>query len=202
MSRTVFQLRASTADPAARVINNLPGRFPVEDWHVHYWAAGAGGELNDRHCVIQLPLGGGAPLPEVAIGADGIVKRVRRWGVTVASRLFEELGFDPAQYLTHDRALYRSDDEELVDVVMRAANFDLPGDFVLSSDEHPFLLFDPSGLLKGSYTKGHSYLGALTFFVSKGSNTATFNTMRHMDRELYDRAVQTMLGELRKPQQP
>ncbi|MBI5876300.1 MAG: hypothetical protein HZB53_01510 [Chloroflexi bacterium] len=198
MPRTVHHLRASTADPAARVINNLPGRFPTEDWHTHYWDASATGELRDRHCVIQLPRGSGAPLPEVAIGADGVIKRVRRWGVTISSRLFDGVEFDPQAYLTHDSARYRGDDEELVDVVMRAANFDLPGDFVLSSDEHPFLLFDPSGLLKGSYTKGHAYLGALAFFVSGGTNTATFNTMRHLDRELYDRAVQTMLAELRK----
>lgn len=199
MPRTIHQLRPSAADPDARVINNLPGRFATEDWHAHYWDVSTAGELRDRHCVIQLPDGSGRLLPEVAIGADGVVKRVRRWGVTISSALFESIGFDPPAYLTHDAAHYPGgDDEEIVDVVMRAANFDLPSQFVISSDEHPFLLFDPSGVLKGSYTKGHSYLGALAFYVSGGTNIATFNTMRHMDRDLYERAVQTLLAELRK----
>ena len=199
MARKPFILRASTADPNARVVNNLPGRYATEDWHAYYWDVNAAGELRDRHCVIQLPLGSGAPLSQVVIGEPGIVLKVRRWGVTISSQLFETMGFDPLACLTHDSERYPGgDDEEIVDVVMRVANFDLPGEFIIASDEHPFLLFDPSGVLKGSFNKGHSYLGALAFFVTKGGNTATFNTMRHFDRGLYDRAVETMLRELRK----
>lgn len=192
-------LRRSLAAPDAKVINNLPGRYPIEDWHAYYWDVSAAGDLRDRHCIIQLPQGSGANLREVLIGEQGIVMKVRRWGVTISSSLFESVEFDPQEYLTHDAALYPGgDDEEIVAVVMRAANFDLPSEFVIASDEHPFLLFDPSGDLKGSYVKGHSYLGALAYYVSKGSNTATFNTMRHLDRDLYERAVESMLRELRK----
>lgn len=199
MPRTPFFLRPSTAASDARVINNLPGRFPTEDWHAHYWDVSAAGDLRDRHCVIQLPRGSGRLMPEVRIGDAGVVKKVRRWGVTISSALFELSGFDPQAYLTHDAAQYPGgDDEEVIDVVMRAANFDLPGEFIIASDEHPFLLFDPSGALKGSFARGHSYLGALAFYVTGGSNTATFNTMRHLDRDLYERAVRTMLAELRK----
>ena len=198
MARKPFELRASSAAPDARVINNLPGRYATEDWHSYYWDAGPSGDLRDRHCVIQLPLDSGAHLPAVAIGEPGVVLKVRRWGVTISSSLFETVAFDPQAYLTHDAAQYPGgDDEEVVDIVMRAANFDLPGEFIIASDEHPFLLFDPSGALKGSHVKGHSYLGALAYYVTKGSNTATFNTMRLLDRDLYDRAVQTMLRELR-----
>ena len=43
MARKPFILRASTADPDARVINNLPGRYPTEDWHAYYWDVNAAG---------------------------------------------------------------------------------------------------------------------------------------------------------------
>ncbi len=198
MPRKPLPLRRSSAAENAKAINNLPGRYPTEDWMAHYWDVNATGELDDRHVVIQLPRGSGANLREVNIGEQGIIMKVRRWGVTISSSLFEMVDFDPTEYLTHDAERYPSgDDAEIVDVVMRAANFDLPSEFVISSDEHPFLLFDPSGELKGSYVKGHSYLGALAYYASKGKTTATFNTMRHLDRALYDRAVETMLKELR-----
>ncbi|MBI1802771.1 MAG: hypothetical protein HY259_06030 [Chloroflexi bacterium] len=197
MPRQPITLRPSAADPDARVINNLPGRFSTEDWRVYYWDTAASGELRDRHCIIQLPLGSAAHAPPITIGEPGMVLKVRRWGVTISSGLFELIGFDPQAYLTHDAQAYPGgDDEEIVDVVMRAVNFDLPSEFVIASDEHPFLLFDPAGELKGSYTKGHSYLGALAYHVSKGRTTATFNTMRHFDRELYDRAVNSLLRAL------
>ncbi len=199
MPRKPFALRASSAAPDAQIINNLPGRYPTEDWHAYYWDVNAGGELRDRHCIIQLPADSGTRQPMVSIGDAGVVLKVRRWGVTISSALFETVAFDPLDYLTHDAASYPGgDDEEIVDVVMRAANFDLPGEFIIASDEHPFLLFDPSGELKGSHSKSHSYLGALAYYVTKGGNTATFNTMRHFDRALYERAVETMLRELRK----
>jgi hypothetical protein len=192
-------LRPSTAPPDAQAVNNLPGRFPTEEWRAHYWDVSAAGVLRDRHCVIELPRGAGRAQPVVQIGEDGVVKKVRRWGVTISSALFDGVGFDALAHLTHDAGQFPGgDDEEVVDVVMRAANFDLPGEFIIASDEHPFLLFDPSGALKGSYTKAHAYLGALAYFVTGGSNTATFNTMRHLDRSLYDRAVESMLKELRK----
>ncbi len=199
MARKPWPLRRSSAARDAKIINNLPGRYATEDWVAHYWDVDATGELTPRHVVIQLPIGSGANLREVKIGEQGIILKVRRWGVTISSNLFEMIAFDPQEYLTHDAERYRGgDDEEIVDVVMRAANFDLPSEFVIASDEHPFLLFDPSGELKGSFVKGHSYLGALAYYASKGTTTATFNTMRHLDRALYDRAVETMLKELRK----
>ena len=194
-----FPLRRSSAAADAKVVNNLPGRYPTEDWVAHYWNVSETGELSSRHVVVQLPIGSGANLREVAIGEQGIIMKVRRWGLTISSSLFDMIDFDPQEYLTHDAARYPGgDDQEIVDVVMRAANFDLPSQFVISSDEHPFLLFDPSGELKGSFVKGHSYLGALAYYASNGNTTATFNSMRRLDRALYDRAVETMLRELRK----
>src|SRR5712692_10809587 len=138
MPRKPFALRASSAAPDARIINNLPGRYPTEDWHAYYWDVSASGELRDRHCIVQLPLSSGANLREVIIGEPGIVLKVRRWGVTISSSLFETVAFDPTEYLTHDLARYPGgDDEEIVDVVMRAANFDLPSEITIASDEHP-----------------------------------------------------------------
>src|SRR5574337_158746 len=137
MPRSTYTLRRSSASPDAQVINNLPGRFATEEWHAHYWDVSTEGVLRDRHCVIELPRGAGRVLPAVAIGSDGVIKKVRRWGVTISSRLFEGIAFDAQAHLTHDAAQYPGgDDEEVVDVVMRAANFDLPGEFIIASDEH------------------------------------------------------------------
>ena len=199
MPRTIFPIRLSTAPRDASVINNLPGRYVTENWRAHYWDVSADGELHGRHCELQLPLGGDAIYPPVQIGELGIIKKVRPAGVTLASHFFEALAFDPLAYLTHDVTRYpRGDDDEIVAVVLSAANFDLPAEFIIASDEHPFLLFAPSGELKGSFINGHSYLGALAYYVTHGRNTAPMNTMRELDRGLYERAVETMLEELRK----
>jgi hypothetical protein len=199
MPRKSFPIRLSAAPRDASLINNLPGRYETENWRAHYWDVRADGELHHRHCELQLPRGGDAIYPRIQIGELGIIKKVRPWGVTLAAHFFEALAFDPLAYLTHDTARYpRGDDDEIVDVVLRAANFDLPAEFIIASDEHPFLLFGPSGELKGSYLNGHSYLGALAYYVTQGRNTAPMNTMRELDRDLYERAVKSMLGELRK----
>jgi hypothetical protein len=199
MPRTIFPIRLSTAPRDANVVNNLPGRYATEHWRAHYWDVSAQGELLYRHCELQLPASDAAAFPTVPIGKEGIIKKVRPWGVTLDSRFFETVDFDPLAYLTHDATQYpRGDDAELLDVVLRAANFDLPAEFIVASNEHPFLLFAPSGELKGSFIHGHSYLGALAYYVTNGRNTAPMNTMRELDRNLYERAVETMLGELRR----
>jgi len=106
MPRKPAYLRPSTAEPDAKVVNNLPGRYPTEDWRAHYWDVSPDGELRPRHCAIQLPQHSGAKSPAVVIGEDGVVKKVRRWGVTISSKLFGTVDFDPQAYLTHDQSLY------------------------------------------------------------------------------------------------
>lgn len=199
MPRTIFPIRLSSAARNANSINNLPGRYATENWRAHYWDVSAAGTLQHRHCELQLPRGGDAIYPPVQIGELGVIKKVRPAGVTLAAHFFEALAFDPLAYLTHDATHYpNGDDDEIVNVVLNAANFDLPAVFIIASNEHPFLLFAPSGDLKGSFVHGHSYLGALAYYVTRGQNTAPMNTMRDLNRDLYERAVETMLEELRK----
>jgi hypothetical protein len=65
--------------------------------------------------------------------------------------------------------------------------FDLPGYFVIAGPDHPFLLYDPAGVLKGSYAAWRTYLGALSYMV--GELDASFVELWQEDDALYRQAL-------------
>jgi hypothetical protein len=93
---------------------------------------------------------------------------VRRWGFALQPSALARAGFDPSPRLA------RGDDAEVLGAFLQAAAFDLPGDFVIASPEHPFRLVAPDGMLRGSFTQWRTYLGALSFYVSGGQVDASF----------------------------
>ncbi|KPL22636.1 MAG: hypothetical protein AMJ93_06750 [Anaerolineae bacterium SM23_84] len=194
-------MRPSAAEDDGQPINNLPGLYPTEDWGVHYWNVDAQGALCSRQAVIQLPLGYANACPEVEIGQRGCVHHVRRWGVQCYTRILQDIGFSPASYVGHDRQRFPGgDDDEMIAILIQATHFDLPAHFVIASEEHPLLLFDPWGVLKGSYTRWHTYLGALAFMVSAGKRNAFFGRLHAENRSLYDEALTYLLQALRDSQ--
>jgi len=201
-------MRLSTAQDDGRPINNLPGLYPTEDWVVHYWDVEAQGRLRSRQATIQLPLGYADACRPVSIGERGCVYHVRRWGVQCYTRILQDVGFDPTQYLSLDSCLadggaepqaerlLPAADGELIAILLRATHFDLPGYFIIASDQHPLLLFAPDGTLKGSHTSWHSYLGALVYLVSKGQVNRRFGRLYAADRALHDQVLQYLLQAL------
>jgi hypothetical protein len=191
-------MRRSTAPPDAEVINNCPGLYPTEDWRAYYWVVTEKGDLMDRRVTIQLPLGYTDVCPKVEIGQDGCIYRVRRWGVVCYASLLEEMGFDPGSLLTHDQERFPGGEgQEILRIMIQATHFDLPGYFIIASWQHPFLFFDPEGKLKGSYTRGHTYLGALAWLASEGKVNADFELMRITEPEMYEDSVNFALTVLR-----
>jgi len=192
-------MRLSTAKDDGRPINNLPGLYPTEDWVVHYWDVEPRGELRSRQAVMQLPYGYANACPEVRIGESGCVHSVRRWGVQCYTRILQDIGFDPFSYLSHDSERFPGgDDEEIISILIHATHFDLPAYFVIASEQHPLLLFDPQGILKGSYTHWHSYLGALAYIVSQGKVNRYFSRLYAENRPLYDEALTYLLQALQQ----
>ena len=186
-------MRASAAKDDGQPINNLPGLYPTEDWDVYYWDVQPLGELRSRQAVIQLPLGYAEVCPSVEIGQPGCVHRVRRWGVQLYTRILQDMGFDPARYLSQG-----GDEGEMISILIHATHFDLPAHFVIASEKHPLLLFDPQGLLKGSYTRWHTQLGALAFLVTEGTVDGTFGRMQEENPSLYEEALSYMLQAARR----
>jgi hypothetical protein len=194
-------MRPSTARDDGRPINNLPGLYPTEDWVVHYWDVQSRGDLQSRQAVIQLPLGYADACPAVRIGDRGCVHNVRRWGLQCYTRILQNAGFDPTLYLGHDEtSVPASGDTGIISILIRATHFDLPAHFVIASDEHPLLLFDPQGILKGSCTHWYTYLGALAYIVSRGSVNSRFGRLRAENGALYDEAMAYLLEALRQSQ--
>jgi hypothetical protein len=199
MSISGNALRPSSALPDARVINNFPALYPTEDWQARYWVVTDSGELQAREVTIQLPRGYAAASPEVTVGYNGCIYQVRRWGVACYPSLLEDMGFDPFPLLTHDRERYPGgDDQEALHIMIHATHFDLPGGFIIASREHPFLLFDPQGLLKGSYTRWRSYLGVLAYLVTDGAVNAAFLHLQEEGGPLYSQAVGYLLQALQQ----
>jgi len=188
-------LRRSSAPPDVRVVNNFPGRYPTEDWQVSYWFVTEDGQLAHNRVILQLPAGYASVCSPIAPGQDGCVYRVRRWGVACRTSLLEAMGFDPA-VLVSSRPGQEATDQELLRAMFLVTWFDLPGYFIIASDEHPLLLFDPEDYLKGSYTRWRTYLGALAFLVSGGKVNADFIRLYREFPASYDEAVEILLDTL------
>jgi len=80
----------------------------------------------------------------------------------------ETAGFDPRPLLT------TGDDSDVLRTWLRVAAFELPGEFIIASPEHPFRLVAPDGTLRGSSTQWCTYLGALAYFASGGQVAGGF----------------------------
>lgn len=179
--------RRSTASPGATVFNNLAGRYPVENWRVQYWDVTEAGALVRRQVAIQLPLGFSRVSPPVTSGQPGCIYAVRRWGLACRTSLLEEIPFDPAVYLSPEAT-----DEEILHLMYGATWFDLPGYFIIASDEHPFYLYDPAGVLKGAYVDWCTYLGALTYLYTDGDVRGNFLRVFRESPSLYRLALAEM----------
>jgi hypothetical protein len=190
------QLRESSASAEQLVADNLPDLFPVEEWRAFYWTMNADGRVVDAHSILHLPQGVAAVTRPIQIGENGVIEHVRRWGVTLRGGILEEVGFDPTPFLTHDRALFPTDDAEALSLVTKVTHFDLPGFFILASEEHPFLLFDPSGDLKGSDTHWYTHAGALAFLVTDGRLATSFGLTWEKDKVLYQKVMRVLNQEM------
>jgi hypothetical protein len=86
----------------------------------------------------------------------------------------------------------------LIAILIQATHFDLPATFVIASVDHPLLLFDPKGLLKGSGTAWYTHLGAAAYLLSDGRVTETFRLVYAECASLYERALAYALKGLRR----
>jgi hypothetical protein len=178
--------RSSLAAPDLKVANNLPGRYPVEDWRAYYWAVGdTCGSPRERYITVQLPRGFADVCPRVAWGEQGCIYLVRRWGLACMPSLLEQTNFDPASVVHAD-----APPTEYVRAYFEATHFDLPGGFVIADPDYPLHLFDPAGDLKGSCIRGISHLGALVWLTTRGRVAADFQRMRREMPGFYRRAVE------------
>ena len=106
--------------------------------------------------------------------------------------LLEEIEFDPEVLSTPDHELPSGEGTEMLRMMIQVTHFDLPGHFIIASWEHPFSLFDPEGILKGSYTTWCTYLGALACLVSGGKVSTDFELLEVANRQLYEEAVRLL----------
>lgn len=196
--RSGNQLRESSARADEIVAENLPNLFPVEEWHAFYWTMSPEGRLEEGRALLRLPSGVGDVTNEVQIGQQGVIENVRRWGVALRGGILEAIGFDPTPFFSRDRSRFLTDDAEALHLITYLTHFDLPGYFVIASEEHPFLLFDPSGSLKGSYTKWYTFAGALAYLVSDGQLQTSFGLTWQKDRNLYQKVMKALYEELEK----
>jgi hypothetical protein len=141
--------------------------------------------------------------PAIWIGERGCVHQVRRWGVQCYTRILQDIGFDPTRYLSPDSERFPGGaDGALITILLQATHFDLPGYFIIASEQHPLLLFAPDGTLKGSHTRGHSYLGALAYIVTDGKVNRRFGRLCAADRALHDEALHYLLQALQTMGRP
>jgi len=176
--------RRSTAPPETMVVENYSGRYPAEDWRAQYWEVTEDGALARQEVTVRLPRGFRHVSPPVTIGQPGCIHAVRRWGLACRTSLLQEIPFDPSAYLSVEAT-----DEEVLHLMYGATWFDLPGYFIIASDEHPFYLYDPAGVLKGAYVDWFTYLGALTYLYTDGDVKGSFVRVFRESASLYRQAL-------------
>lgn len=179
-------LRRSTVPDDDAILNNYPDRYPTENWSARYWIVTEGGDLEQRQVTLQLPRGFGDLCMPVLVGHAGCVRIVRRWGFGCYPEILNEIGFDFAPLLSNP-----DDDAEWLAHYFGVVTFDLPGYFVIASPTHPFLLYDPNRVLKGSNTRWRTHLGALSYIV--GGLDASFVGLQVENKVLYQQALGYLL---------
>jgi len=182
-------VRISSAKEGTRILNNLPGLYPTEDWHAVYWAVDRHGGLRQHEVTIQLPAGLADLCAPIPVGYNGCVQMVRRWGVAIYPSLLEELGFDLETVVRSAPDRYANTPEGYLRAALDITHFDLPGFFIIASDEHPLLMYAPDGSLKGSYVRWRTYLGALAFLATDGKVNSGFLRLAQEAHDTYQQAV-------------
>jgi hypothetical protein len=186
-------LRESSAPAASTVADNSAGAYPTEGWEATYFSASSQGRLSAHRTAVRVPAGLSRVCPPIRIGQPGCVYAVRRWGFALRPSALEAAGFEPAHLLPSDG------DDVFLRALFRAAAFDLPGEFVIASPEHPFRLVGTDGRLRGSSTQWRTYLGALAYFASGGRIDADFIRFWAESESGYRQAVNVCLDAIRSP---
>jgi len=186
-------LRESTAPEGATVVDNSQGAYPIEGWEATYFSVSHVGELTAHRIVVRVPAGLSQACLPVPIGQPGCLYAVRRWGFALRPSALEAAGFDslplPAQV----------EDSDFLRRWFQASAYDLPGEFIIASPEHPFRLVGADGRLRGSSVQWRTYLGALAFFTSGGRIDADFVRFWAEAEASYQEAVNLCLAALRAP---
>jgi hypothetical protein len=189
-------LRASTAPEGATVIDNSHGAYPTESWEATYFNVSQVGALTAHRILVRVPAGLGRACPPVPIGQPGCVYAVRRWGFALRPSALAAAGFDSAPLLS------QGTDADVLRLWFGASAFDLPGQFIIASPEHPFRLVGPDGALRGSSMQWRTYLGALAFFTSGGRIDADFIRFWAEAEASYQQAVSLCLAALQTYEAP
>lgn len=184
-------LRESAAAPTTTVVDNSGGAYPTRAWEATYFSASRQGALTAHRVTVHVPAGLDSVCPPIHIGQPGCVYAIRRWGFALRPSALAAAGFDPTPLLAG------RDDTELLRILLEAAAFDLPGEFVIASPEHPFRLVAPDGRLRGSSVQWRTYLGALAYFASGGRVDAGFIRFWAEAEPSYRRAVDLCLEAIR-----
>ncbi len=192
-TRSGDALRASEVPPSTTLVDNSGGAYATEGWEARYFSADERGGLHEHRIVVRVPAGLAGACPPVPVGQPGCVYGVRRWGLMLRPSALESAGFDPTPLLTTGQ------DTEVLRAILHAATFELPGEFILASPEHPFHLIAPDGRLRGSSVNWRTYLGALSYYVSGGRVDASFIRFWAESHDSYQQAVQFCLEALREP---
>ena len=157
--------------------------YPAEEWQAAYFAVDHRGVLVEQRVAVHVPAGLAGVCRPVAIGTPGCIYGVRRWGFIVRPSALEAAGFEPIMLPTE------SGDVSVMGAILRAAAYELPGEYVIASPEHPFRLVAHDGIMRGSSIRWRTYLGALAFFASGGEVDQAFIRLWAEARTSYHLAV-------------
>jgi hypothetical protein len=171
-------------------VDNSLGAYPTEDWETTYFSIDRRGALTARRVTVRLPAGLSQVCRPIRIGQPGCIYGVRRWGFALRPSALTAAGFDPGPLPAC------GDDASVLRAILQAAAFELPGEFVIASPEHPLRLVAPDGTLRGSGTQWRTYLGALSYFVSGGRTDAAFIHFWAEAPESYHQAIDVCLAAL------
>jgi hypothetical protein len=133
--------RPSTADPAQNTLYGPSREYPVEEWLLDYFFIEKNKSPVLRTVACMLPLGYEHAYERFGdkLFREGPIDKVRAWGIQF---MYAFLRFCP-DYERIRNGLTKTQNEKR-QFNLEAVAFELPGYFMIASNEHPLIAYSPS----------------------------------------------------------
>lgn len=134
--------RPSEAERGVRLLKGPSDGYPAEAWLLDYWSVGPDLVVSRGEARCLLPAGyerayaaSGEPQPE------GPIYKVRAWGIAFYTSFLKGC----PEYLWERERLCGDDRGRQAGFNIDATHWDLPGYYVIASEQHPLRAFSPTG---------------------------------------------------------
>ena len=135
-------VRPSSASPDLKILNGPSDKYPTEDWLLNYFSVEKNESISKREVICKLPYGYEKAWDEHGDPErlEGPIYKVRAWGMEFCVYYLKWC----EDYKKIRDSIVRNDRSSKACFDLDAIGWDLPGYFIIASNEHPFHATSPA----------------------------------------------------------